>query len=332
MRLQVIASLGSSWLSTGLVLLFAHFARIADDRFVIASFMATAILAPIQVVLNEIVNPVAAKNQKFPAKLTILGFILIQMISVSIGFVSISGYSLGNIYVWIIVIFSCAATYLSSRSAWGYIILLTNGLITIRQSMLFGAIPGLTIASIYFIYFITRLINIELSTNWLLLQIIIPSFMQNRYLDYKLLKNFASQDRLCSFHFKLSIFLYAPILLILIIASQYLRQYLYAQSSKFGIYIIIGLNLLFTIAFTLSKIIYLEGRQCKSLLGISQIISYAFILSAIAICVVKFSLAWSWGVLSFLALQLLAVILIQEYRYRYDREVQQKVINSVHVS
>lgn len=325
MRQQLISTLGSSWVATGLVLIIARFANISDDHYVVACFMVTAILAPVQIILGEIISPIAAKNKLKNNTVTLFGFLIIQFICVSSCFIFTSEYDISDFYLWIITILACGTTAFSSYSSWRYILLLTTGSLNVYESIVVGALPGLTNVFIYSAYFIGHFMVSNLSTSWILIQIILPAYIQNLYLSNLLKRKQVVYEDFDEIPFQSSIFLYIFILVLLIVVSQILRQYLYEQSYQYGIYTIACLNLFFSFAFTLSKLTYLEGKQKRSLVKTKHIVVCTIFQGIMALGVVKYSLSWLWGIVLFFLTQILVIVLIQEYRYRYDLNIQKSM-------
>lgn len=260
---RFLLTLLSSWFVNPLGILLAHHFGIANTPTVILLLLGAGACVPFQLLMNECLA-VGVEHGRFRVTHGQLAGILgIQSICylISVGLLSPTPFSARSICALGLLL--AASTYTSYATALSYYNLVIQGLVSMREAVLIGALPGLTALLVYLTYCLTAALWTELPPHLLLLVVGLPAVTQFLYVRSRVQKSestptgdVTSERKLGSDPSAVSnvaVVKYVALLSGLAMAGTYLRESIANQSPMYTALVLTLLNSLVSLANTVTR-------------------------------------------------------------------------------
>lgn len=172
----------SSWIVNPLGILVAQRFGVANTEVVILVLLATGACVPFQLLMNECIAAAESRGQVRASRQQLTLLISIQSAACALTVAVLAAQRFSMVQIAFVVGLLAINTGLSHRISLRYFRLVTESAVSIRTSVVVGAIPGVTSLLLYLAYCLAMSLAPGLSATFILASTVVPALVQWQYL------------------------------------------------------------------------------------------------------------------------------------------------------
>lgn len=275
---RFILTLLSSWLVNPLGVLIAHWFGFANSPTVILILLGSGACAPFQLFMNECLAAGATGGRFTATRRQLAAVVGIQITACFAAVLVLSPRSFPSHEVLILAGFLAASTLLSYQISLKYYGLVICGLMSMREAVIVGAIPGSVVTAVYLAYCLVRWRWPAVSSGVLLLVCVLPAVAQWTYVNMLVHRTPQAEPQ----EMQLLGGLHRPnvsngplvvsiaCLALLTVLGSTLRETIASRSMDHLALILVGLNSLVSLANTATRSAFFTSPETQQVRGLNM--------------------------------------------------------------
>lgn len=290
-RTKFLTALVSSWFASPLAVGFAQLAGFANAPAVLTTLLALGALAPIQVLINEALVPaIIVRGQRLTVRSAAV-LSLTQALTVGSVFLSSSTAHSDPLDQILVVIAAGVSCYFSTTAAIMQLEGILAGTLRHRVVALVAAAPGLLMLAVFAVIGTVRLLGGEISFRIIYATVALPAAVQCLLLRVGRERGSGADGAprmIARTGISENFFVAAILFFAAASVATALRADMAARHDRYPGLLLVVLNATFSLSFTFSKIVFLEGKG-RVLIGFRTALALLAFASFGTLAVVRYA-------------------------------------------